>query len=278
MATDTHRVALFLDKGGVGKTTSTAHLGVALSEEGYSVLLIDLAGKQNDLAKHFGLWQAVEDDDERWPNISTVMSEDWDTIKQKLPDAVDEMIWETDEGPDLIPAHEGLDQADDELASVPVPERYQFIDRFLGEDIDGYDIVLIDLPGLTSNITINGLWATRNVVAPVELGPFEEKQMGILLEDLDEISETFDMDISVSMVLPNRVDARTTLSDELLTELSEEYPGTIAPKHIPQSQDVKNAQQDGTTIFALKEPSATAQRARDAFQIDAAELITRLEL
>jgi chromosome partitioning protein len=205
------------------------------------------------------------------------MSEDWDTIKEKLPDAVDDMIWETEEGPDLIPAHEGLDQADDELASVPVPERYQFIDRFLTEDVTGYDIVLIDLPGLTNNITINGLWATRRVVAPVELGPFEEKQMGILLEDLDEISETFDMDISVTMVLPNRVDSRTKLSDELLADLSDEYSDSIAPDHIPQSQDIKNAQQDGKTVFSLDEPSATAERARDAYQVDAIELINRLE-
>lgn len=275
MDSNTHRAALFLDKGGVGKTTSTAHLGVALADE-YDVLLIDLAGKQNDLAKHFGLWEAVNDDEDRWPNISTVMSEDWATIREKVPGAVEDMIWSTDEGADLIPAHEGLDQADDELASVPVPQRYEFIDRFLSEDVDGYDVVLIDLPGLTNNITLNGLWATRHVVAPVELGPFEEKQMGILLTDLREIANAFDLEIRVDMVLPNRVDARTTLSDELLEALAAEYPETIAPAHIPRSQDIKNAQSEGRTVFALEEPSTTARRARDAYETNAAELINRL--
>lgn len=51
---DTLRAAAFLDKGGTGKTTTVAHLGVGLSELDHCVLLVDLAGKQDDLAKHFG--------------------------------------------------------------------------------------------------------------------------------------------------------------------------------------------------------------------------------
>jgi chromosome partitioning protein len=51
----TLRAAAFLDKGGTGKTTVTAHIGVALVQEGYDVLLVDLAGKQGDLAKSFGV-------------------------------------------------------------------------------------------------------------------------------------------------------------------------------------------------------------------------------
>ena len=54
--TETLRAAAFLDKGGTGKTATTAHLGVALSEQGHDVLPMDLAGKQGDLTKHFGVW------------------------------------------------------------------------------------------------------------------------------------------------------------------------------------------------------------------------------
>lgn len=81
MPPDSHgciRAALFLDKGGVGKTTATAHLGVALAEYGYDILLVDLAGKQNDLAKQFGLYGALQDDP--WPNISTTLQDQWDQV------------------------------------------------------------------------------------------------------------------------------------------------------------------------------------------------------
>jgi chromosome partitioning protein len=67
----TLRAAAFPDKGGVGKTTTITHVGVALADEGYKVCLLDLAGKQGDLTKHFGLWQEAKESDD-WPNITTV--------------------------------------------------------------------------------------------------------------------------------------------------------------------------------------------------------------
>jgi len=155
------RAATFLDKGGVGKTTATAHLGVALDHHGYDVLLLDLAGKQGDLAKHFGLWKEVQDDDDRWPNITTVFQEEWETISKKLPDAVEDLTLPTGEGPELIPAHESLDGLDAILGNIDeAAERYSRLDEFLTGYVDeDYDVILLDLPGSTSNIAYNGLWA-----------------------------------------------------------------------------------------------------------------------
>ena len=107
MDTNTLRACTFLDKGGVGKTTATAHLSVPISED-YQTLLVDLAGKQNDLAKQFGCFDEVEANADDWPNVSTVFSEEWDSIAEKVPDATAEMILETDEGPDLLPHTRGL--------------------------------------------------------------------------------------------------------------------------------------------------------------------------
>lgn len=275
---ETMRAASFLDKGGVGKTTATAHLGVALDNLGLDVLLIDLAGKQNDLAKHFGIFDAVEPTDD-WPNISTVFDDNWSDIAEKLPSAAEEMILTTDEGPDLIPAHKGLDQVDGELASVAVEDRFSRFSSFLDNHIDplDYDAVLIDLPGLTNNVTLNGLWATGNVIAPAELGAFEEKQMDALEDDLEELEEEFGAVIDLSMVIPNKVDTRTNLGTELLEKIRDRYPNVISPAYIPQSQDIKNAQNQGQTIFELEEPSSTAARARDAYQENATELVDRIE-
>lgn len=270
--------SVFLDKGGVGKTTSTAHFGVALAEEGQDVLMIDLAGKQGDLAKHFGVWGDLGDPDDRWPNIATVLNTDWDKVRKQLPDATEQMIVATDEGPDLIPAHLGLDGVDDDLASVPVPERYQMLESFLQEDIEplGYDVVLVDLPGLTNNITLNGLWATGHVIAPIELGEFERQQMATLKADIDEIAEKFDKHIEISMIVPNRVDTRTKLSEELLAELDEEWTDLIAPEHVPKSQDIRNNQRAGQTIFADEDVSSTAARARESYRTNSEYLISQL--
>lgn len=281
--TETLRAAAFLDKGGTGKTTTTAHLGVALGEQGHDVLLIDLAGKQGDLAKHFGVWSQYReqiDSDEAWPNISTVFDDAWDTIAGKLGnDAVADLVVATDEGPDLIPAHPGLDTLDAELGNIDdARERYSRLEQFLDEYVDplSYDVVLIDLPGMTNNVSYNGLWAARHVITPVEMGPFEAEQADALRQDLEKIDQNFAVDIELSLVLPNKVDTRTNLAEEYLESFKQAYPDAIAPQYIPYSQDIRNAAESGETAFAIAEPSTTADRAREAYLDAATVLVDRL--
>ena len=280
----TYRAAAFLDKGGTGKTTTIAHLGVALSELGADVLLMDLAGKQGDLAKHFGVWDNYQQQiatDEAWPNIATVFDDSWPTIAEKLgPDPVGDLIVETGEEVDLIPAHPGLDTLDATLGNIDdAQHRYSRLAVFLDEYVDPleYDVVLLDLPGLTNNVSYNGLWAARHVIAPVEMGPFEAKQAAALTTDLEKINDQFGISITLTLVLPNKVDTRTTLAAEYLAEFEDTYPTAIAPAVIPQSQDIRNAAQQGQTVFAYPNPSKTAIQARDAYTTAADALWTHFK-
>lgn len=284
MPLETLRAASFLDKGGTGKTTTVAHLGVAMAQHGHEVLMLDLAGKQGDLVKHFGEWTTVQDQIETnndWPNISTVFDETWPQIAEKLGDAaVEDLIIETDEGVDLIPAHPGLDSLDAELGNEDdAQDRYSRLDAFLTEYINptAYDIVLIDLPGLSNNVSYNGLWAAQNVIAPVEMGPFESEQANALDQDLETIRERFAVDIQLAMVLPNKIDVRTKLADKYLEEFQKAFPTAITPTFIPMSQDIRNAAERGQTAFALEDPSSTAERACDAFMEGAEALVARME-
>ncbi len=277
------RVATFIDKGGTGKTTTAAHLGVALSRQGNDVLMVDLAGKQGDLSKHFGVWETVERwiaEDDDWPNISTVFQDEWDIIVDKLGDsAIQDLIVETGEGPDLIPAHPGLDSLDAELGNIDNPdERYSRFDGFLDEYVEplGYDVVLVDLPGITNNVTYNGLWATRSVIAPAEMGVFEASQLQALEKDLHRMDDNFDVEVELCMVVPNKVDRRTKLADEYLEKYESAYPERVG-EPIPVSQDIRNAADDGHTIFAFEEPSSTADRAIHSYEVNAEELVTELQ-
>ena len=280
----TRRACSFLDKGGTGKTTSIAHLSVALADAGESVLAIDLAGKQGDLTKHFGLWQQVREEidanaDDDWPNIATVFEDRWAAIVDRLgSEVIDEMIYETTESVDLIPAHPSLDSVDNKLALIDTPKRYMLFDQFLTDHIDPrdeYSVILIDLPGLTNNVTYNGLWAAGNVIAPVEMGTFESEQAAALRDDIKLFGDRFDRDLQLVMVLPNKLDTRTKLDKAYLETFTEEYPDAIA-EPVPRSQDIRNAAEAGRTLFASKESSKTAQRAREAYQVNGEELLRRI--
>lgn len=185
------------------------------------------------------------------------------------------MIQSTAEGPDLIPAHPALDTLDAELGNIDdARERYGRLERVLNDYIDplGYDAVLLDLPGLTNNVSYNGLWAGRNVIAPVEIGPFEAEQADALRRGLEKIATNFDVGIHLALVLPNKVDTRTKLAEEYLAAFWEEYPDVIAPEYVPYSQDIRKANEDGRTAFALPSPSRTARQAREAY-LDATDIL-----
>lgn len=264
----------YIDKGGTGKTTTIAHLGVALAEEGHDVLLIDLAGKQGDLGKLFG----IDVDPEAWPNIATVFQPEWTQITEQLDDAFDKLVKETDEGPDLIPAHQGLDSLDVELETkYDNAEKYDRLQGILADHAaDDYDVVLIDLPGMANNITYNGVWAAQHVVTPVEAGVFESKQADALTRDLSALTSAYDRRVGLTMLVPNKHDKRTTLGTEYLERYAEAYPDAIAPRPVPFSQDIRNAAESGQTAFALEEPSSTAEEAREAYRENARALYERM--
>lgn len=282
-----HRAVGFVDKGGTGKTTTLAHLSVVFQIElGYETLLIDLAGKQGDLAKHFGVWdqvkQAVASDDD-WPNIATTFQEKWDKVaklqEESTGDPLADMVIDLDEGPDIIPTSEELDGIDSMLNTVDEPAtRYARLDAFLSGYVDErYDIILMDAAGSSSNITMNALRAAGYVIALSKPAPFDEGQARKLRADLDGMVEQRTIDTALTMVMLNELDENTIAGEEFLTRFENEFGPMMAPAQIPSTQDIINAQMRGTTLFELDTPLTTAQRAMEAYRENASELVRRFE-
>lgn len=86
-------IALTAGKGGVGKTTLTANLGVALTNMGFKVCVLDANFTAPDLAIHFGL------------NPDTTI---WEVLKNKEP--IDNAIYEHDCGLHIIPGSTAADK------------------------------------------------------------------------------------------------------------------------------------------------------------------------
>jgi chromosome partitioning protein len=283
----TDRAAIYLDKGGTGKTTCAAHLGVALERLGQDVLLLDLAGKQGDLADALGVLETVEDDiaaEDDFPNVATTMGSRWGDVADIMGTeaAVEQLVYETDSGPDLIPAHPDLDGLDADLGNIDdVHDRYTrlrgFLDVFI-DPLDRWDTVLLDMPGMANNITYNGLWAAGDVVAPVAMGSFELKQAHSLVDDLETMRERYDQSIRLQLLIPNLYDRRTNLHSEMLERFEDAFGGTLGPEYIVDSQQIRTATERGQTLFDIPERDllTTAEDARDAFLANAETLAARL--
>ncbi len=269
------RATCYIEKGGVGKTTTCAHIARALvGEHDLEVVAIDLAGQQNDLAMQFGLLEKVEATEDPAP-ISAVFSEQWEFITQNIPDVTERMTFETDVGVDVIPSDPGLEGADNDLANFPVEERFGFLERFVDEELGVYDAVLIDLPGKESNVALNGLAAAEHVVVPVKPGAFEREQLSKLPGILDRIAADTPVDAELRYVLPNAVDERKRIHREFLEHLEETYPELVASTAVPNSADVERTPAVGATVFDMNESDllSTGTRARDAYATAATELV-----
>lgn len=288
MSAETQRAAIYIDKGGTGKTTNAGHLGAALSQLGYDVLLLDLAGKQSDLADALGVYEQVQKDIENeddFPNVATTMGNRWGDVAEMVgpEEAVDRLVYETDPGVDLIPAHSDLDGLDADLGNIDdVDERYNrlriFLDRYV-DPLDRWDIILLDMPGLANNITYNGLWAARNIVTPVAMGSFELKQARSLQDDLETIRESYGEDVHLRMVIPNLYDRRTNLHQEMLERFEDEFSQLIAPEYVVDSQQIRTATEEGRTLFDVPDDELlkTGKDAKKAFLKNAEELYRRLQ-
>ena len=282
---ETQRAAFYVGKGGVGKTTSAAHIATAAANlHELNVVLIDLAGTQNDLATQFGLADDVVDPD---APISAVFGDDWEFIVDNIPNIVERMVYETGEGPDLIPSDAGLSGADNNLASIPVEQRYLKLDSFISNQLaDQYDLVLLDLPGKEDNISLNGVFAAENIVTPLCPGAFERDQLdnlrgdlAAIRDDLEDVLAQHDVHPHLAMVIPTMIDARTTQSEEFVNDIQATY-AEIAGEPVAQSQNIGNLQSEGRTLFDADndELYSTGKRSRDAYRTNTELLLEQLTL
>lgn len=277
-------LAFHVTKGGVTKTTSASHVGTGIANLGFDVVIVDLSGSQNDLAKQFGMNDETSGELEL--PLSAIFEDSWDKWTRAIDseDILDRMLFKTEEGPWIIPEDAGLGAQDNNLAGVDVEDRYTFLRDRLVNDVlaDKADFVLFDLPGgEDNNVALNGLGATDHVIAPVTPGKFEQEQLDKVPEQLNSLKEgKNNIDAELRMVLPSKIKSNTNLSADFLDYVNskEVFKNLVAPRAVPFTQEIPNQQADGRTLFALDDEDLydTGVRAKQAYEQATRDLLERI--
>ncbi len=164
-------IAFANQKGGVGKTTATANLGVLLWQMGLRVLLVDL-DPQGHLTFTLG------------HNPEALTDTIYDAMIGEREFDINKVILKTSFGPDLAPNNIVASNADRELSSKPTWGTR--LANVLKRVRQKYDYILLDSGPSLNGLTVNALYAADYVVVPTQLEMLSVKGMQLLLERIDE--------------------------------------------------------------------------------------------
>ena len=258
MAPMTITLAVANQKGGVAKTTSVASIGAALAEHGQRVLLVDL-DPQACLTFSLGI-----DPEDLELSVHQVLTKGID---------VEEVILETEDGVDLLPATIELARAEADLLTRTGREH---VIKASLEDVaggDGYDWILLDCPPSLGVLTVAALTAADGVLVPLQCETLSHRGVGQLLDTVHDVRRFTNKRLEVWGVLPTLYDGRTTHARTVLDTISETYDLEVVEPPIPKTIKFAEAPAAGRSILATSRSSKGAQAYREV----AANLIARAE-
>jgi chromosome partitioning protein len=208
-------------KGGVGKSTLTAHLAYAALEAGQRVLLVDM-DKQGNLSLTFAVENAT-------PGL--VASKLFYRQTNELqPQPVADRLG-------LIRADNGLlaiDRAENEVIRVPGQSLRKFAQDF--------DLCLIDTPPLLGIRLLAAMSASDYVVTPVAVGLYELSGLADLLQSIQVVrTQGFNPRLKHIGILPMKTNSRSSEEQEGLDALRARYGTAILPEELPERFPVRRA-------------------------------------
>ena len=208
----TRIIAVAMQKGGVGKTTTAMNLAAALAELGQRVLAIDL-DPQGNLTQHCGF-----DPDNISPSIYDIFKQEMDGFNTDVTTA----IYETDEGFHLLPSQPELSLI--ELSLINTLSRERVLATVMEPVQDRYDYVLIDCNPSLGLLVINALTAATDVIIPIQTEYLAARGALMILSSIETVRrKKLNPDLHIAGILLTMADTRTTLTRDVLAAVETQY-------------------------------------------------------
>ena len=226
-----HVLAVMNQKGGVGKTTTTASIGSLLaSEHDRRVLLIDL-DPQGHLSDHFGVDpNAVE------ASVYNVLLEDADA----------RALLRSVHGLDLLPANIDLSGAEIELAGMA--SRELRLRSAILPLLDDYDFVLMDCPPDLGLLTVSGLALAHGVVVPMQAEYLALRGLSQLVQTVEVVKTRLNPGLAVAAVVFCMYSPQTNLARDVRAEVERYFPGKVCRTAIRKNVRLAEAPSHGLPI------------------------------
>jgi len=235
-------VAVFNQKGGVGKTTTSLNVIAYLNGEGRRPFGIDL-DSQGHLTLAHGLRNVAGDD-----SLFSFFSQ-----KKKLP----ELVRTSTSGLRLVPASIDLSKIDSLYgSSTSITTRLK--DGLRELLAPGPAPVIIDCCPMLGVLTLNALVAADRVLIPVSADFLSLQGVHRLTSALDVLEKKLNKKFMRRVVI-TRFSARRKLSTEIVQRLNAHFAGQVCATRISENVSLAESPMYGKDIFAHAPNSQGAQ-------------------
>ncbi len=251
-------IALFNQKGGVGKTTTCANLCAGLALHNKKVLCVDF-DPQSNLSSGLGI-----DRRNLEKTVYDVLLGEAKAEECIIPCSIENLY--------ILPA--SIDLAGAEIEISNVEKRETVLKRALKNVVEEYDYIIIDCPPSLGLLPVNALALCSHVLIPIQCEYYALEGVSQLINTVNLVKRSLNPKLDVVGVLLTMFDSRTNLSHQVAGEVKHFFGGKVFNTIIPRNVRLAEAPSHGMTIFEYDKSSKGAE----AYYKVAKELIRRTEV
>ncbi|WP_425463592.1 ParA family protein [Micromonospora olivasterospora] len=238
-------------KGGVGKTTTTVNLAVALALHGNRVLVVDLDPQGNastglNVPHHTGV-----------PDV-------YDCLINAVP--LEEVAQGVEGIPNLWCVPATIDLAGAEIELVSVVARESRLARAIAAYPGHFDYVFIDCPPSLGLLTVNALVAAQEVLIPIQCEYYALEGLNQLINNINLVRQHLNPSLDVSTILLTMYDRRTRLADAVEQDVRNHFGDKVLQAVIPRNVRVSEAPSYGQSVMTYDPGSRGATSYFEAAQ------------
>ena len=237
-------IAIFNQKGGVGKTTTNINLAACLAMKGKRVLILDIDPQGNTTS---GVGISKRELDVTTHEI--LIEDDHHPGEAVVPTGIKNL--------DIMPASVQLAGAEVELINIAGREKRlkMAIDVLKPE----YDYIFIDCPPSLGILTINALTAVDSVLIPIQCEFYALEGVSQLMSTIQIVRSNMNPDLKIEGVILSMFDGRNNLSVQVVEEVKKYFKDKVYTTVIPRNVRLAEAPSHGMPVIQYDPKSAGAQ-------------------